>query len=420
MSLQVLVFSCINPLLESSPRFRTSIFLHKTKKLITSVETTTHSICTNKPTTTMQYPTPYTQRALSLSTETPLIEKQVLNVPSRVSPRTTTTNSSTTILPLPLPVEIITTILKHLDLRTLGRIRQINRGLAHAVDTETPYQTLLARVPDTLQALADTKTIQYFSISHLDSAIRSPLCALCGAVGTLFYIPLATRICGYCLEHDEDARVLPTCALDALFDIPEWELENSGLTTIHTVAGKYGDGDANADSDAVIESHALLRLSDVFRFIQTYYPSEAAFEAAAAASLKKRLERYTRHLAAAITNPSHPPPSKPLPWRRSLSRIGNRPNLLCTVPLRAFLDLSAGTRIPVRFCVGCLAEKIECDARMGDPAAVNHEETVKAHARRAGWAWVPEGLNAHVLECGGCRKVEGKEYFFLKGEGKGG
>ena len=358
--------------------------------------------------TTMQYQTPFTQRALALSTQTSVFEDRVLKVPSRIPTKTTSTAlADPSTVPLPLPVHILTRILELLDLRTLGRVRQASRGLNWAVHTQTPYQTLLHRVPDALQALSDARTLSSFSIGALDSAIRNPLCAFCGSLATLFSLAFGARICGYCLTLNVRARVIPALAVHALFDVPRCAL--SLLFTVHTLP--------TSDSSP----RALVRLMDVFKLVEMYYQTEAAFKEGTERALKRRVKKYNKELARRKKannndeNKNHDGSDlvKPLPWRAALQAIGSTPNLLVTAALPPFLSLTHGVPIPVRYCAGCMAEKVEYNSWLRDPEPVNHAQIQDAHARRASWAWMPEGLNRHVDECAGCWKLEGRGYFFL-------
>ncbi|PGH09231.1 hypothetical protein AJ80_07708 [Polytolypa hystricis UAMH7299] len=93
-----------------------------------------------------------------------------------------------------LPVELMHEILSCFDFRTLGKLRLVNYGFKHFVDSLVPYKYTLEHAQPSLRALVKSGSISSFNVTELYAILTSDSCALCGGFGP-FFSPLTRERC---------------------------------------------------------------------------------------------------------------------------------------------------------------------------------------------------------------------------------
>lgn len=99
-----------------------------------------------------------------------------------------------------LPAEIVFEILKHLDVRTLLRLRAVNYAVWDFVENCRPYERLMQRAKNNLIIMSFIGSLNLFAVEELDEAHHQPAnCCYCSKPGNLLALKTATRCCIDCL-----------------------------------------------------------------------------------------------------------------------------------------------------------------------------------------------------------------------------
>lgn len=145
-----------------------------------------------------------------------------------------------TLRAFPLPLEIMSSILSLLDLRSLTNFRAVSWGSRALVDGLPKYKSIIHHAPNALRALLSTKTARYFTALDLFKALSSQACVNCGRqFGPLLSMFTCHRYCLSCIKNGAELLCLPLSAAKRMF-LLQPDVINK-LRTCWTLPGRYGE-----------------------------------------------------------------------------------------------------------------------------------------------------------------------------------
>ncbi|KAG8527286.1 uncharacterized protein KY384_008030 [Bacidia gigantensis] len=166
-----------------------------------------------------------------------------------------------------LPLEILHDILSILDFQTLTTLRSLSNASCNIVDSVPAYQTLTTYALPTLQSLARTRLLPYFSANHLHTALLNDRCTNCGDFGCFLFLPTCSRACYICLDHSARFRVVEKATAARLFSLSKANF--SALPTLLSLPGAYGisPGYSRKQRIKLVSAFQAFKASDIARAI---------------------------------------------------------------------------------------------------------------------------------------------------------
>ena len=138
-----------------------------------------------------------------------------------------------------LPLELLSEILVHVDLRTLTDFRRVNQRAMQVIDSIPKYQVIVEHGAQALQCILSMETGGHASCLDLFHMLCNPYCEECGDLGEMIYLPTCKRICESCSK--QKSKYLPLLAAEAM---REFGVSQRHLKTIPRMrnVGHYGLG----------------------------------------------------------------------------------------------------------------------------------------------------------------------------------
>lgn len=342
--------------------------------------------------------TQFSEKALAVSDDYLKLEDRVVSRTPRFYP----------VFPMPprasmpgqlslLAVELIVMILENLDLKSIGNVRATSYALYDIAEGLTPYRILTECVPGTLQAIADIGAMEHFSLRHLYSMLCGMDCHLCGALGTLFYIPLGIRCCLFCVQYNPQLNLIPVETAMSLFALCSRDF--NPFPTMRTFVGKYG-----LPYRPYKNTHWLVHVSHAVQAAITRHGNGGKMVMEAEAIHQTKVNAYKHRYEIWASN--HGPdsrvrrPSFPRPWDAVVETHTPSYNFLCATKFAPFHNLTTRARLDYRFCQGCAVELSKV-FNAGMPYPPNYRDVVAAWRMAAMWPYGPQTLNEHVENCPG-------------------
>lgn len=111
------------------------------------------------------------------------------------------------------PLEILSIVLVHLDIRTLTDFRRVNHRARQVVDSVPEYKMIILYAPDTIRVTLCIGTGILYTCHQLYDKLCTAECDTCGDFASVIYLPTCSRICCFC--HMDRNPLRP---MDALRD----------------------------------------------------------------------------------------------------------------------------------------------------------------------------------------------------------
>jgi hypothetical protein len=157
--------------------------------------------------------------------------------PFTVNINYSTTNLSTLGVLDKLPLELLNAILRGFDIRTVFKLRMLNRRMRMIIDTFSPYKTIARHAPEVVAALIRTGVASFFTLDKVHYALCTPACHVCGKLGSFLWIPGCIRCCFPCLLEEPELMPMTKQDAKAAFGLTESSLVNVPIMT--TLPGTY-------------------------------------------------------------------------------------------------------------------------------------------------------------------------------------
>lgn len=97
-----------------------------------------------------------------------------------------------------LPTELVQDICLRLDLRSIFRMRVVNRQMSKVVDGIPQYQTIANQSLTVLKGLLSVEMGKQISCQMLYDKLKNKACETCGEHGTHLYLLKFRRVCYMC------------------------------------------------------------------------------------------------------------------------------------------------------------------------------------------------------------------------------
>lgn len=97
-----------------------------------------------------------------------------------------------------LPVEMIQEICIRLDLRSITRLRLVNRQFAAIVDSAPQYQLITRQSLEVLRGILSVEIGNWITVQALHRKLRNGDCESCGGAGSHLYLIRCKRLCYLC------------------------------------------------------------------------------------------------------------------------------------------------------------------------------------------------------------------------------
>jgi hypothetical protein len=136
-----------------------------------------------------------------------------------------------------LPPELLSSILRMLDVQSIVRLSCTSVSGNLIVRSHQPYRDLLALAPEALSALSRTWLLNVYSAPEIHAALRAERCFICSQYGAFLFLPTCERCCWDCLYSSPLTRLITPRQIMEYFGLNTEQVEQ--LTTLRVTAGKY-------------------------------------------------------------------------------------------------------------------------------------------------------------------------------------
>jgi hypothetical protein len=137
-----------------------------------------------------------------------------------------------------LPVEILMMILRHMNIRTFFRFRQVNLRVRELSAAIKEYETIAKYALGAVRALLRTN-LAGGTVNSLYQELQSDRCKTCHGFGGLLFLLTAQRCCFNCLLHSSRYHVM---GLDEFYNSANVTREAlRHRPVLRTVSGKYDE-----------------------------------------------------------------------------------------------------------------------------------------------------------------------------------
>ncbi|KAI1101736.1 hypothetical protein F4804DRAFT_289153 [Jackrogersella minutella] len=138
-----------------------------------------------------------------------------------------------------LPAELISMVLRELDILSFFHFRQVNRRARIFSTGLWEYELVSKHGLEGLRGLLRAELAQYFTIDDLYQPLITDKCSTCGDLGVLLFLFTADRCCFNCLESSAHYRVLSPSTFAKLTHISPGRLKRLSGSILRTVPGVY-------------------------------------------------------------------------------------------------------------------------------------------------------------------------------------
>lgn len=137
------------------------------------------------------------------------------------------------------PAELMSMVLRQLDIRSFFYFRQVNRQ-ARVLSTELwEYRLVSKHGLEGLRGLLRAELAHYFTIDNLYRTLITDNCSTCRAFGGFLSLFTAERCCFKCLQSLAHYRVLPPSTFAKLAKISPSRLKRLSGPSLRTAPGVY-------------------------------------------------------------------------------------------------------------------------------------------------------------------------------------
>lgn len=177
-----------------------------------------------------------------------------------------------------LPLELMTMVLKNLDILSYFRFRRVNRYARILSTAPHEYQLVAKYAVEELRALLRSGCARSLTIVDLYHLLITESCALCGKFGSALFLLTAKRYCYSCLQTSPKLDVMSTTDFSKMAGISTYQLSMSYGSTLRTVPGQYSayrgrcrrpkklilkaDAIASLDSQGLLKDYSIGCLSE--------------------------------------------------------------------------------------------------------------------------------------------------------------
>ena len=269
-----------------------------------------------------------------------------------------------------LPLELVSFVVQYTDLRSVSRLRLVNRRSCLIVDDSIPYKFLVRQIPDTIASLKWADAWQHLTIHDLYSTLCKPTCMFCKDLGTYLWILEGVRCCFNCLYETPHLMALIESDAKALFGVSKTALAN--IPSMLTLPGTYG----------IVELHhgrrfRLYSQNHVVQAAVAHHGGNDAYEAWLAGYGRKAREAFSR-------------PARRRGITKSTFYISAR--FMAATPL-PYYDPRARQLHRGLVCRGCQIAMIRSRHLMTTPS------TAMNYVRKQARMWMEDKLFEHLAEC---------------------
>lgn len=154
-----------------------------------------------------------------------------------------------------LPEEIWMEIIERLDMQTLFRLRHVNRRTRKMVDSVKEYKRVAAHGLDMYCALLRTRVAPTITLSSFYRILCTNECSICQDSAEFVSLVTWSRLCFYCINNAEAARVVSHWSL--IFDLVKKESgRQSDVVPLKVLPGVYTTNKAKPALGTLIVSAA--------------------------------------------------------------------------------------------------------------------------------------------------------------------
>lgn len=107
-----------------------------------------------------------------------------------------------------LPSDIINSILRHLDVKSFRRFRNINAKAHRITETVLDCKEVMIHGSTAVINLIRTGLSSHITIGEIHKALTSPNCEFCDDYGSILFLPTCTRTCHKCLQTSPRMAVI--------------------------------------------------------------------------------------------------------------------------------------------------------------------------------------------------------------------
>lgn len=137
-----------------------------------------------------------------------------------------------------LALELQSSILVELDLRTLTDFRRVNRRATEVVDSLPEYRSILQHSLVSLRGILSIELGAFITCRDLLEALHTKVCEHCGKPGAHIYLLTCSRVCSDCLCEEKEYFPLVLEETESRFKFPRALLK--GLPTMRNIPGQFG------------------------------------------------------------------------------------------------------------------------------------------------------------------------------------
>ncbi|KAH7201042.1 hypothetical protein BKA60DRAFT_600907 [Fusarium oxysporum] len=107
-----------------------------------------------------------------------------------------------------LPSDIMNSILRHLDVKSFRRFRNINAKAHRITETVLDCKEVMVHGSTAVINLIRTGLSPHITIGEIHKALTSPNCEFCDDYGSILFLPICTRTCHKCLQTSPRMAVI--------------------------------------------------------------------------------------------------------------------------------------------------------------------------------------------------------------------
>lgn len=138
-----------------------------------------------------------------------------------------------------LPAELMSMVLRELDIRSFFNFRQVNRRARVLLTGLHEYELVSKHGLEALRGLLRAELAHCFTIEDLYRPLITDECSTCGAFGGFLFLFTAERCCFDCLQSSAHYRVLPPSAFAKIVNISPTQLKRLSIPSLRTMPGIY-------------------------------------------------------------------------------------------------------------------------------------------------------------------------------------
>lgn len=210
-----------------------------------------------------------------------------------------------------LPLELLSSILVQIDLRSLTDFRRINNRSMQVVDSVTEYQSIQRHTPDSLRSILSVGLGSHISAQALFRTLNESRCEECGDFAGFIYLITCKRVCFLCCY--EKPRYFPLLISEASRKFGVHRRLFAPLPTVRSIPGCYSPNEYKRKARFTLIDSESARLIGV-----KYHGSTEAMEHKVAEEMQRRSESGSNSRQRPRTSVREGRPSDP---RRSMAFV---------------------------------------------------------------------------------------------------